>query len=127
MATQQVPHHYTLEEYLELERVAEYRSEYCSGTIYAMSGGSELHSRLSARMVTLLVTRLAGSRVYDCNLKIFIEAANQGVYPDAMAICGEPEFWGGRRVSSPIPPSWWKCFRLPLNATTGPLRFRSIE
>lgn len=40
-------HRYTVEEYLALEEVAEYRSEYYEGEIFPMLGESGNHSRIA--------------------------------------------------------------------------------
>jgi Uma2 family endonuclease len=84
---------FTLEQYLELEEQAEYKSEYHDGFIVAMSGGTSTHSRLSARMIALLERQL-GERcsVYDTNLKLFVSAVNRAFYPDAMVACQQPVF-----------------------------------
>ncbi len=47
MATQPEPH-YSPEEYIALERVAEYKSEYLAGQIFAMAGASEDHNTIAA-------------------------------------------------------------------------------
>ena len=62
-----------------------------------MSGGTEPHSRLSARITALLSLRLQKCRVYDSNLKLFIPRFSKGVYPDCMVLCGEPLFWSDQR------------------------------
>ena len=49
---------FTLEEYLERERKAQERSEYYAGEIYLMSGGTEPHSRLCARVIAMFDQRL---------------------------------------------------------------------
>ena len=97
MATQ--PQHlYTLEEYLDLEERAEYRSEYHAGVILAMAGWTLTHSRLSSRMNYVLERHLANCQIYDSNLKIYIEKFRRSVYADAMALCGsEPRFVGKRK------------------------------
>lgn len=83
----------TFREYLELERTAEDRSEFHHGHVYAVSGGTEPHSRLSARITALLSLRLSQCRVYDSNLKLYIQHFDKGVYPDCMVVCGSPQFW----------------------------------
>ena len=90
-------HVHTFEEYLELEQNAEYKSEFHDGEIYAMAGGTPAHSRISVRIAGLLDARLRGCSVYDSNLNLYIEQMNRGVYPDCMALCGEPLFWNNRR------------------------------
>jgi Uma2 family endonuclease len=42
--------HYTPEEYLELERVAKYKSEYIDGKIIPMAGGSTKHNQISLNL-----------------------------------------------------------------------------
>ncbi len=79
-----------LQGYLEQERQADFRSEYFSGEIFAMSGGTGRHSELSARMIVLLSG--GACRVFDSNLKIYIESVNRCVYPDASVVCGTPEY-----------------------------------
>ena len=83
-------------EYLDLERSADYKSEFHNGQIHAMSGGTEPHSRLSSRIGALLNLRLSDCRVYDSNLKLYIEQFDKGVYPDCMVLCGLPHFWNGQ-------------------------------
>ena len=97
MATQPKPS-YTVQEYLDLEREAEFKSEYWGGQIYAMSGGTATHSELSARLVHLLSRYCPEDcRVYDSNLKVYVEQSDVCVYPDAMAICEQqPQFWNGQ-------------------------------
>ncbi len=95
MATQPI-HSYTFEEYLELERKAEFKSEYRAGQIVAMSGGSARHSQLSVRMIILLSRHANGCTVFDSNLRLYIEHYNESTYPDAMLICGELQYWKGQ-------------------------------
>jgi Uma2 family endonuclease len=84
---------FSFREYLELERTGDGKSEFHNGQIHAMSGGTEPHSRLSSRIGALLNVRLSHCRVYDSNLKLYIEQFDKGVYPDCMVLCGSPQFW----------------------------------
>ena len=47
MATAAITKRYTPEEYLALERKAEYKSEFFNGYIVAMSGASRDHNRIA--------------------------------------------------------------------------------
>ena len=100
----QPKHSYTFEDYLELEERSAYKSEFHAGEIFSMSGGTELHSRLSSRMNAVLERHLPACRIYDSNLKLYLEGANQGVYPDCMALCEDPWFWKERQdvVLNPV-------------------------
>ena len=42
------------EEYLTIERNAEFKSEYVDGVIYAMAGGSERHNLIAANIIIAL-------------------------------------------------------------------------
>ncbi len=81
----------TFDEYLERERKADVKSEYYSGEVYVMAGGTAIHSRLSARMIAIL-DRLLRCEIYDSNLKLFVESVQECVYPDAMVVSGTAEF-----------------------------------
>lgn len=47
MVLQTEKRYYTLEEYLELEEQAEYRSEYLDGEIIPMIGGTTNHNKIA--------------------------------------------------------------------------------
>jgi Uma2 family endonuclease len=85
---------YTPAEYFELERVAEYRSEYFDGEIYAMSGGTDEHSAICGNLIVALNIRLRGGDcvVRDSNMRLRVQATGLGTYPDAAVYCGEPQF-----------------------------------
>ena len=50
----------TEEEYLAIERAAEFRSEFLNGETFAMAGGTKQHGRLQVQYVTF-VTSLNGT------------------------------------------------------------------
>ena len=98
MATHPTPNKISFAEYLELERLADTKSEYRGGEIFAMAGGTLTHAELSARMVALLGRVLGQScRVFTSDLKIYATAVGEGMYPDVSLLCGEPEFYDARR------------------------------
>ncbi len=47
-------HHYTFEEYLELEEIASVRHEFYDGEIYAMAGGTPEHAAMTAAITSAL-------------------------------------------------------------------------
>jgi len=81
----------TEEEYLRLERAAEYKSEFVGGEIFAMSGGSLRHSRLGVRWATQLENKLADGpcSVYSSDAKVRTPSTESYVYPDVSVVCGE--------------------------------------
>jgi Uma2 family endonuclease len=88
------------DDWLAAERVAtEGRSEYVNGEIFAMAGGSEAHNLICGNVLRELGNRFKGRPcyVYTSDMKVRIESANLGAYPDAMAVCGERVFWDERK------------------------------
>lgn len=82
----------TPEEYLKIERAAEYKSEYYRGEMFAMAGGSTGHSGLAAQLIGLLLNRLRGKgcKVYTSDLKVRTQSSGLYTYPDVSVVCGKP-------------------------------------
>lgn len=78
------------EEYLEIERAAETRSEYVNGEIVSMPGGTFNHDAITGNIQRLIGNQLVGRpcRVFTANMKVRIERANVFRYPDVSALCG---------------------------------------
>ncbi len=98
MATNLLLEPITFDQYLELEEKADFKSEYRAGEVFAMSGGTEPHARLIAR-VAYLLSREVGNRcrVYSSELKLYVAGVNESMYPDGIVLCGEPEFYKNRK------------------------------
>ncbi len=82
---------YTYDEYLVRERVADTKSEYLGGQIFAMAGGSPKHNSIGVNLVASLKNRLRGSlcRPFNSDQRIRISASGLATYPDVSIICGE--------------------------------------
>lgn len=88
----------TEQQYIEIERLAETKSEFHDGQMFAMAGGSPNHALLSARMCALLDRMVPpGCRVFSSDLRIKVPSARLYTYADCSVFCGEPEFAGGHR------------------------------
>lgn len=83
----------TPEEYLARERLAETKSEYYDGEIFAMAGGTPEHSLIGANILRDLSYQLFGKpcRVYNSDLKVRATESTY-TYPDVTVVCGEPVF-----------------------------------
>jgi Uma2 family endonuclease len=98
MATNLLPEPITFDQYLELEEKAGFKSEYRAGEVFAMSGGTEAHARLGARTAYLLSREIGNKcRIYNSELKLYVASVSESMYPDSMALCGEPEFYNNRK------------------------------
>ncbi|MFI0608679.1 MAG: Uma2 family endonuclease [Anaerolineae bacterium] len=78
--------------YLALERRAEFKSEYIDGVVVAMSGASMNHNRIVRNILLSLAPGLMerGCDIVGSDLRV--EAESSYFYPDAVIVCGEPEF-----------------------------------
>ena len=83
----------TPEEYLAIERAAEFKSEYYDGQMFAMAGGSLPHSILPMRLAAALINGLGrrDCEVASSDLKIRVSPKGPFFYPDLTVYCGEPE------------------------------------
>lgn len=84
----------TAEEYLEIERQAEYKSEFYAGEMFAMAGGSEAHNLIAVNVVGELRNRLKGGpcRVYTSDMRVRTAPNGLYTYPDISVVCDRPEF-----------------------------------
>ncbi len=92
----------SVQEYLAFERESEIRHEYVDGEIFAMSGASRKHNRISWNVVEALGPQLRGG---DCegfvsDMRVRIPATSslprrgtddKFTYPDVVVVCGEAQ------------------------------------
>jgi len=85
----------THEQYLEMERQAEYKSEYWRGEMFAMAGASPDHNLLAGNLLASLHHQLRGRPcvVFPSDMRVFIPATGLYTYPDVTVVCG------GRRLA----------------------------
>jgi Uma2 family endonuclease len=79
--------YYTPEEYLELETVAEYKSEYIDGQIIPIAGGSTKHNQISLNLSSELnfAFKRQAYSVYMSDVRLWIPERRIYTYPDVMA------------------------------------------
>jgi len=87
------------EEYLELERQAEFRSEYRDGEIVQMTGGTIDHNRIAGNVYAFLKYTLRGKKAepFFGDLRLWIPDYQLYTYPDVMVIQGAPVFCDDRK------------------------------
>ena len=93
MSAQPVQAFVTPDEYLEIERAAEFRSEYLSGEMVAMSGASSRHERIVGNAAGVMFNALRGKPCehFNSNLRIRVKATND-FYPDLTVVCGKADY-----------------------------------
>jgi Uma2 family endonuclease len=101
MAVPNVVPHFTVQQYLMLERSSRERHEYLDGVIYGMAGESLDHGHISVNLSGVLREQLKKSPcfVLSKDTKILSgpnphdKLSSRGLfsYPDVVVICGEPQ------------------------------------
>ena len=81
---------FTSEEYLELERKAEFKSELIDGEMYAMAGVTRKHNRIALNVASFLNNFLENKpcRVYFADLRVQVSKTGLFTYPDLVITCG---------------------------------------
>ncbi len=81
--------HFTVEQYLEMERSSNVRHELIDGRVYAMVGGDQNHSRIGINVCAALADRLDGRpcQVFNTDMKVRLANERDFVYPDAVSTC----------------------------------------
>jgi Uma2 family endonuclease len=88
---------FTPEQYLNLERKAEFKSEYDNGLIRAMAGATRPHNLVAGNIFRSIGNQFEGRscEVYMGDMRVWVGPARQYNYPDIVALCGTPEFQDG--------------------------------
>ena len=81
------------EQYLDGERLADIKSEYFDGNVYAMAGASRRHSLIESNLLFEIVGKLRGRpcETHGSNMKVWIPVIKSFVYPDLSVACGPPK------------------------------------
>ena len=93
------PHYYTPEEYLTLERKAEFKSEYFDGGIFVMQGASDPHTIINNNVGGEFYLQLKGSSCVARSNDMKVRSPDKGmfVYPDLTIVCGAAQFHDGTK------------------------------
>lgn len=100
------PRKLTEAEYLEIERAAEFKSEFYDGVMYpmqgppgfdaavGMAGATYPHNRIKDNLARHIGNRLADGPCFPMTSDMRVDVGTTGLrtYPDILIVCGEPEF-----------------------------------
>jgi Uma2 family endonuclease len=97
MATAAMIKQYTPEEYLALERKANFKSEYKNGFITAMAGTSPDHNTIALNLASEIRARFRGKpcEVYMSGVRLRVCPTGLYTYHDVMAVRGGAQFMEG--------------------------------
>jgi Uma2 family endonuclease len=84
----------TPERYLEIEREAEYKSEYFNGEMFAFAGATESHVVIVGNISANFHAQLRNKKckAYTNDMRVKVNITGLYTYPDVVAVCGEPKF-----------------------------------
>ncbi len=90
---------FSIESYLDFERVQVERHEFLDGTVYAMAGESPNHSTICFNLNGIVHRQLRGKtcRGFSPNMKIATNEKGLYSYPDLAVVCGQPKFYDDRK------------------------------
>ncbi len=90
---------FSVEDYLDYERIQVERHEFLDGSVYSMAGESPNHSTICFNLNTIIGLQLRGKRCrgFSPNMKIATNEKGLYSYPDLAVICGQPTFYDGTK------------------------------
>ncbi|ASF47513.1 Uma2 family endonuclease [Methylovulum psychrotolerans] len=91
--------HYTAEDYLATEALADFKSEYYAGEVFPMAGGSINHNQIVINLCIIfgLAFKKQPYRVLAGDVKLHTPGFESFTYPDVMVIKDPPAYWQDRR------------------------------
>lgn len=87
---QQTRRQYTLDDYFSMQRGTDLKLEYFNGDIFAMSGGTLGHNKISRNVLNFVSAALAGSSCDALGSDMRVSTpSGLYTYPDVSIICGQ--------------------------------------
>ena len=84
----------TPEDYLAIERSAEFKSEYFDGEIFAMAGASRAHNSIVLNTGSEIRQHLKNRscKAYVNDMRVKVNPTGLYAYPDVIVVCGKEQF-----------------------------------
>ena len=105
MSTQPKPF-ITAEQYLEIEKTAECKSEYYNGEMFLVAGANSDHNQISDNLSRVFGNEFLSRPCYVITRDLRVRVSRTGpyTYPDAILVCGERE-WADSSRSTLLNPT----------------------
>lgn len=92
---------HTLEAYLAMEEMAEYKHEFHNGQIKTMTGANEMHNAICANLIFSFAQKIRMQedslfKLYTNDMKVWVPQKQSIVYPGALVISKPPIFYKRR-------------------------------
>jgi Uma2 family endonuclease len=84
---------FTPDEYLIIERRAEFKSEYLDGEIFAMPAATLANNQITGNLLMELGQQLRGKPIqpFVSNMRVGVTPRGPYFYPDVLVVCGKPQ------------------------------------
>ncbi len=84
----------TPEEYLEIERQADHKSEYFNGEMFVCTGASENHVDIVGNINAIFGAQLRNKKckAYSSDMRVKVSMTGLYTYPDVVVVCGQRVF-----------------------------------
>jgi Uma2 family endonuclease len=96
------PRVYTLAEYLKKEEESSVRHHYYNGIIHTVPMAKGPHNIICANLIAALHHKIietgADLTIFNSHQKVYMPALNVGLYPDALVISEQPQYWDTNEV-----------------------------
>ena len=106
---------YSIDEYLQMELTAPYKSEYFNGEIFpmgeiegntpeAMAGALPAHNAISSNIIITFGNKLRGTgcKPYGSDQRVFIPETGLYTYPDISVYCGILQYQDNMTLKNPV-------------------------
>src|SRR6187549_2752442 len=84
----------TVEEYLEIERAAPFKSDFYNGEMYAMAGATPKHNEIKDNLILEIGSQMRGGRcrTYSSDQRLKMDGFGNYTYPDIIIQCLPPVY-----------------------------------
>lgn len=99
---------YALDVYFQREDRSTNKNEFYDGKIVKMAGATANHNQIAAQITSAFIVGIKNDKktfkVYNSDQKIWIPQTKSVLYPDALVISGQPEFYKNRKdtITNPL-------------------------
>ena len=99
---------YALDIYFQREDRSTNKNEFYDGKIVKMAGATANHNQIAAQITSAFIVGIKNDKktfkVYNSDQKIWIPQTKSVLYPNALVISGQPEFYKNRKdtITNPL-------------------------
>lgn len=107
-STTEQPKLYTVDQYFKREEKSKSKNHFINGEIIKIAGASFNHNKIATNVLVGFANRIKKLRekyhALNSDQKVYIPSKKSFLYPDALVISGQPEYWEDRKdtITNPL-------------------------